>query len=75
MNENRDTKLWKNNYPLRKETIERTVGDENVIQILPIFCFFFSKFNNFIRMIQKSDIFHFKYITFQQPETIRRIFY
>lgn len=27
MNENRYTKLWKDNYPLRKETIERTFGD------------------------------------------------
>ena len=27
MNENRYTQLWKNNYPLRKETIERTFGD------------------------------------------------
>lgn len=27
MNENRYTELWKNNYPLRKETIERTFGD------------------------------------------------
>ena len=26
-NENRYTKLWKENYPLRKETIERTFGD------------------------------------------------
>ena len=26
-NENRYTKLWKDNYPLRKETIERTFGD------------------------------------------------
>ncbi len=27
MNENRYTQLWKDNYPLRKETIERTFGD------------------------------------------------
>lgn len=27
MNENRYTKLWKEKYPLRKETIERTFGD------------------------------------------------
>ena len=27
MNENRYTKLWKENYPQRKETIERTFGD------------------------------------------------
>ncbi len=27
MNENRYTELWKDNYPLRKETIERTFGD------------------------------------------------
>lgn len=27
MNENRYTKLWKDNYPLRKETVERTFGD------------------------------------------------
>jgi len=27
MNENRYTRLWKDNYPLRKETIERTFGD------------------------------------------------
>ena len=27
VNENRYTKLWKDNYPLRKETIERTFGD------------------------------------------------
>ena len=26
-NENRYTKIWKDNYPLRKETIERTFGD------------------------------------------------
>ena len=26
-NENRYTTLWKENYPLRKETIERTFGD------------------------------------------------
>ena len=26
-NENRYTKLWEDNYPLRKETIERTFGD------------------------------------------------
>ncbi len=26
MNENRYTKLWKDNYPLRKETIERTLA-------------------------------------------------
>ena len=27
MNENRYTQLWKDNYPQRKETIERTFGD------------------------------------------------
>ena len=27
MNETRYTRLWKDNYPLRKETIERTFGD------------------------------------------------
>lgn len=27
MNANRYTPLWKENYPLRKETIERTFGD------------------------------------------------
>ena len=27
MNENRYTKNWKDNYPLRKETVERTFGD------------------------------------------------
>lgn len=27
MNENRYTKVWKDNYPLRKETIERVFGD------------------------------------------------
>ena len=27
MKENRYTKVWKDNYPLRKETIERTFGD------------------------------------------------
>ena len=27
MNENRYTKNWKENYPLRKETVERTFGD------------------------------------------------
>ena len=26
-NENRYTQLWHDNYPLRKETIERTFGD------------------------------------------------
>lgn len=27
MNENRYTQVWKDNYPLRKETVERTFGD------------------------------------------------
>ena len=27
MNENRHTQNWKDNYPLRKETVERTFGD------------------------------------------------
>ncbi len=27
MNENRYTKLWKKDYPLRKETVERTFAD------------------------------------------------